>query len=159
MSITRLVASFFVLFALFSFLYTFAPDRKLKRREVISGALFTVGWIVVSYSFAYYVDKFANYANTYGGLGGIIILMLWFYLTGWVILLAVKLMVYSTIIEPVTIIPAMNTSSCSIIKRNRGYFMSNNKKNHNNKSNNKQKSSSHPKHKTSSSANGHNSYH
>ncbi|MDG2794184.1 YihY/virulence factor BrkB family protein, partial [Vibrio parahaemolyticus] len=87
-SITRLVASFFVLFALFSFLYTFAPDRKLKRREVISGATFaTVGWIVVSYSFAYYVDKFANYANTYGGLGGIIILMLWFYLTGWVILL------------------------------------------------------------------------
>ncbi|WP_444508861.1 YhjD/YihY/BrkB family envelope integrity protein, partial [Enterobacter mori] len=66
-SITRLVASFFVLFALFSFLYTFAPDRKLKRRDVISGALFaTVGWIVVSYSFAYYVDKFANYANTYG---------------------------------------------------------------------------------------------
>ena len=42
---------------------------------------------MVSYSFAYYVDKFANYANTYGGLGGIIILMLWFYLTGWVILL------------------------------------------------------------------------
>jgi len=33
------------------------------------------------------VDKFANYANTYGGLGGIIILMLWFYLTAWVILL------------------------------------------------------------------------
>ncbi|MBJ8031271.1 YihY/virulence factor BrkB family protein [Bacillus cereus group sp. N21] len=87
-SIIRLVASFLVLFALFSFLYTFAPDRKLKRREVISGALFaTVGWILVSYSFAYYVDKFANYANTYGGLGGIIILMLWFYLTAWVILL------------------------------------------------------------------------
>ncbi|GAB6446158.1 YihY/virulence factor BrkB family protein [Bacillus cereus] len=87
-SITRLVSSFFVLFALFSFLYTFAPDRKLKRREVVSGALFaTIGWIVVSYSFAYYVDKFANYANTYGGLGGIIVLMLWFYLTGWVILL------------------------------------------------------------------------
>ena len=62
-----------MLFALFSFLYTFAPDRKLKRREVISGALFaTVGWIVVS--FAYYVDKFANYANTiHGGLGGIIL--------------------------------------------------------------------------------------
>ena len=33
------------------------------------------------------LDKFANYTNTYGGLGGIIILMLWFYLTGWVILL------------------------------------------------------------------------
>lgn len=32
-SIMRLVASFFVLFALFSFLYTFAPDRKLKKKR------------------------------------------------------------------------------------------------------------------------------
>ncbi|MGH0590365.1 YihY/virulence factor BrkB family protein [Bacillus mycoides] len=87
-SIARLVASFLVLFALFSFLYTFAPNRKLRRREIVPGALLaTVGWVVVSYVFAYYVGEFANYANTYGGLGGVIILMLWFYLTAWVILL------------------------------------------------------------------------
>ena len=36
-SITRLVASFFVLFALFSFLYTFAPDRKLKEEKLFQG--------------------------------------------------------------------------------------------------------------------------
>ncbi|KEK19326.1 ribonuclease BN [Bacillus manliponensis] len=87
-SAVRLVASFFVLFGLFSFLYKFAPNKHLERREVISGALFaTVGWIVVSYSFAFYVERFGNYATTYGGLGGIIVLMLWFYLTAWVILL------------------------------------------------------------------------
>ncbi|MCM3735853.1 YihY/virulence factor BrkB family protein [Bacillus cytotoxicus] len=87
-SIVRLLLSFLVLFGLFSFLYKFAPNRKVKRREVMTGALFaTVGWIVVSYSFAYYVDNFGNYSTTYGSLGGIIILILWFYLTGWVILL------------------------------------------------------------------------
>lgn len=86
-SIIWLVVSFFVLFVLFSFLYIFVLDWKLKRREVILGVLFViVGWIVVFYLFVYYVDKFVNYVNIYGGFGGIIILMLWFYLIGWVIL-------------------------------------------------------------------------
>lgn len=87
-SIVRLLLSFLVLFGLFCFLYKFAPNRHVKRREVVTGALFaTIGWIVASYSFAFYVDNFANYSNTYGSLGAIIILILWFYLTGWVILL------------------------------------------------------------------------
>jgi len=69
-------------------------------------------------------------------------------------------MVYSIIIERVTIIPVMKSDFLfHNNKEQGGYFMSNNKKNHNNKNNNKQKSSSHPKHKTSGSANGHNSYH
>jgi membrane protein len=87
-SIVRLLLSFLVLFGLFCFLYKFAPNRHVKRREVITGALFaTIGWIVASYLFAFYVDHFGNYSNTYGSLGAIIILILWFYLTGWVILL------------------------------------------------------------------------
>lgn len=84
----RLLMSFVVLFVVLSFLYKFAPNRKVSPKEVVSGALFAaVGWVVVSYLFAFYVDHFGNYSNTYGGLGGIIILMLWFYLTAWVILL------------------------------------------------------------------------
>ncbi|MDC2865394.1 MULTISPECIES: YihY/virulence factor BrkB family protein [unclassified Bacillus (in: firmicutes)] len=87
-SIVRLLLSFLVLFGLFCFLYKFAPNRHVKRKEVMTGALFAaIGWIVVSYSFAFYVDNFGNYSTTYGSLGGIIILILWFYLTGWVILL------------------------------------------------------------------------
>jgi membrane protein len=87
-SVIRLLLSFLVILVVFSFLYKFAPNRHLKPMEVISGALFaTTGWMSVSYLFAYYVDNFGNYSNTYGSIGGIIILMLWFYLTGWVILL------------------------------------------------------------------------
>nr|WP_247739347.1 YihY/virulence factor BrkB family protein [Bacillus sp. 165] len=87
-SILRLLFSFLVILIIFSFLYKLAPNRKLKPMEVISGALFaTGGWITVSYLFAYYVDNFGNYSTTYGSIGGIIILMLWFYLTGWVVLL------------------------------------------------------------------------
>ncbi|UOY91688.1 YihY/virulence factor BrkB family protein [Ectobacillus sp. JY-23] len=87
-SLVRLLLSFLVLFMAFSFLYKFAPNLHVRRSEVMSGALFaSVGWVSVSYLFALYVDLFGNYANTYGGLGGIIILMLWFYLTAWVILI------------------------------------------------------------------------
>jgi membrane protein len=86
--IFRFLLSFIVLFVVFSFLYKFAPNRKVRPKEVVSGALFaSIGWILVSYLFAFYVDKFSNYSTTYGSLGGIIILMLWFYLTAWVILL------------------------------------------------------------------------
>jgi membrane protein len=62
------------------------------------GAAFaSVGWVVVSYLFAFYVERFGNYASTYGSLGGIIVLMLWFYFTAWVILLGGELnaMIYS----------------------------------------------------------------
>lgn len=94
----RLVLSFFVLFIVFAFLYKFAPNRKLYPIEVMPGAAFaSVGWVVVSYLFAYYVERFGHYSTTYGSLGGIIVLMLWFYLTAWVILLGGELnaMIYS----------------------------------------------------------------
>ncbi|WP_379971004.1 YihY/virulence factor BrkB family protein [Ectobacillus sp. sgz5001026] len=94
----RLVLSFFVLFFVFAFLYKFAPNRKLHPKEVMPGAAFaSVGWVVVSYLFAFYVERFGNYASTYGSLGGIIVLMLWFYFTAWVILLGGELnaMIYS----------------------------------------------------------------
>lgn len=87
-SVVRLFVSFLILFLTFAFVYKFAPNQRLRPREVVSGALFaTFGWVIVSYLFAFYVEHFGNYANTYGGLGGIIILMLWFYLTAWVVLL------------------------------------------------------------------------
>ncbi|MFD3448196.1 YihY/virulence factor BrkB family protein [Microbacteriaceae bacterium 4G12] len=86
--IIRLLLSFLVLSGVFSFLYKFAPNRHLHPSEVMTGAIFaSVGWVVVSYLFAFYVDSFSNYAHTYGSLGAIIILILWFYLTAWVILL------------------------------------------------------------------------
>jgi len=84
----RWVLSSLVLFLMFLILYRVFPNLKLKRRIVLPGALFaTVGWIVGSFGFSYYVNNFANYSNTYGSLGGIIILMLWFYMLAFVIIL------------------------------------------------------------------------
>lgn len=61
-------------------------------KDVLVGALFaTIGWIVTSLAFSYYVASFASYTSMYGSLGGIIILMVWFYLSGMIIVLGGEL--------------------------------------------------------------------
>ncbi len=84
----RWVISFIVLLIVFSCLYYFAPNKNLHWKEVFTGSIFaTLGWIFVSTAFSYYVGNFGNFQATYGSLGGIIVLMVWFYLTGMIILI------------------------------------------------------------------------
>jgi membrane protein len=65
----------------------FGPDAEQDWAWVTPGAaLGTVLWLAVSLAFKVYVTNFANYNETYGSLGGIIVLMLWFYLSGLAIL-------------------------------------------------------------------------
>ncbi|EID42906.1 YihY/virulence factor BrkB family protein [Parageobacillus thermoglucosidasius] len=84
----RWVISSLILFAVFTTLYYFAPNKKLRCANVVRGAIFaTIGWIITSLAFSYYVNHFAHYAAMYGSLGGMIILMVWFYLSGMIIVL------------------------------------------------------------------------
>lgn len=84
----RWLVSVIILCIVFSGLYFIAPNKHLKISEVYPGALFaTVGWIVVSLAFSYYVGNFGHYSVTYGSLGGVIVLLIWFYLTGFIIIL------------------------------------------------------------------------
>ncbi|HSK39911.1 MAG TPA: YihY/virulence factor BrkB family protein [Arenibaculum sp.] len=74
-------------------LYRYGPDRDRARWEWVSwGAVFaTVVWILGSIAFSIYVANFGNYNETYGSFGAIIILLLWFNLTAYVILLGAEL--------------------------------------------------------------------
>lgn len=84
----RWAISSFILFSVFTYIYYFAPNKKLKMNEVMLGSIFaTIGWAAVSLAFSYYVNHFGNYSAMYGSIGGIIILMIWFYLSGMIILL------------------------------------------------------------------------
>jgi membrane protein len=77
----------FILLAL-ELLYFIAPNSKQRWRETTPGALFALGvWLLVSFGFKFYVVRFGNYDATYGTLGGVMVLMLWLYLTGVAILL------------------------------------------------------------------------
>lgn len=78
----------FVLLA-FGLIYYYAPDVKDSSWHwVTPGAIVGVAlWLLVSFGFSLYLSYFNSYSSTYGSLGAVIILMLWFYLTGAAILI------------------------------------------------------------------------
>ncbi|MBP2025352.1 YihY/virulence factor BrkB family protein [Peptoniphilus stercorisuis] len=76
----------------FALLYKYSPSynyrNKLKLKTIIPGALFaTIGTIVVTKLFSFYVGNFGNYSVTYGSIGGMIILLVWLWLMSLIILL------------------------------------------------------------------------
>ncbi|MCM3694443.1 YihY/virulence factor BrkB family protein [Neobacillus niacini] len=84
----RLVISALILFLIFTGLYWIAPNVKLRCRSAFPGAGFaTVGWILSSYALSFYVSKFNNFSLTYGSIGAIIVLLIWLYISGFIIIL------------------------------------------------------------------------
>lgn len=62
-------------------------DPRLTIVSVFPGAIFaTSGWLVLTYVFSFYINNFGNYSATYGSIGGVIILMLWLYFTGMILI-------------------------------------------------------------------------
>lgn len=91
-SIVRIVLPFIIVLLAFMVLYTLAPNVKIKISSVIPGAVFaTIVFIVGSFLFGYYVSNFSNYSKTYGSIAGIIILMLWLYITGFIIIIGAEI--------------------------------------------------------------------
>ncbi|WP_347550972.1 YihY/virulence factor BrkB family protein [Pseudalkalibacillus hwajinpoensis] len=81
--ILRWVIAVGIMACILAALYHFAPNKHFPFKEVIIGAIVaTIGWQIISLAFSFYISNFGNYSATYGSLGGVIILMLWFYLTG-----------------------------------------------------------------------------
>jgi membrane protein len=74
-------------------LYRYGPSRKFARWTWISpGALMGVLiWMIGSAGFSLYVSRFAAYNEMYGTLGGVVVLLMWLYLTCFVIMLGGEL--------------------------------------------------------------------
>jgi membrane protein len=74
-------------------LYRVAPDRDDPEfRWVSVGAVVaTVTWIAASVCFSLYVDNFGSYNKTYGALAGVVVLLLWLWLTMYVVLLGAEI--------------------------------------------------------------------
>lgn len=76
-----------MIFTVFSLLYWLVPDTKLRFKSIIPGSVFaTLGWILTSLAFSFYISNFGSYANTYGSIAGIIILIMWLYLSAIILL-------------------------------------------------------------------------
>ncbi|WP_078412531.1 YihY/virulence factor BrkB family protein [Priestia abyssalis] len=88
LKVLRWLIAIAVMIVILAVLYRLAPNKHYPFKHVIPGAVTaTIIWQFISLGFSFYVSQFGNYSATYGSLGGVIILMLWFFLTGFALVL------------------------------------------------------------------------
>ena len=77
----------------FAVVYYWAPGVRKRRWRWLTpgGAVGIVGWVLVSLGFRLYLHYFNFYSITYGSLGAVIILLMWFYITGFMLLLGAEI--------------------------------------------------------------------
>ena len=72
--------------------YYFAPDAEQDWIWITPGSVLATGlWIVASLVFKFYIANFAQYNETYGTIGGVMVLLLWFYVSGIALLIGAEL--------------------------------------------------------------------
>jgi membrane protein len=74
-------------------LYRYGPSRARARFQWISpGAIgATILWLIGSIAFSLYVRYFGSYDKTFGSLGAVVILLMWFYISAYVVCLGAEL--------------------------------------------------------------------
>ena len=82
-----------VVILLLSLLYRIAPDAELREAGWITpGAVLALAvWILTSLGFTAYVGNFGSYNATYGAIGGVIVFLIWLWITNAAILLGAEL--------------------------------------------------------------------
>lgn len=100
--------SWLVIYFFIKIIYAMAPDKKIPSRNVTGGAIFTtIGWILITSIYSYYIEKYANYSIFYGGLANIVVLMLWVYLLSYIFVIGMA-MNYHEELERTGIIDVQN---------------------------------------------------
>lgn len=91
--LVRWSAAVSVLFAGVGVLYRFGPNRRAARVPWLStGAFFAVAsWAVISIAFSYYVANFGNYNQVYGSIGAVIAMLIWLWISSFLILVGAAL--------------------------------------------------------------------
>lgn len=88
----RTILSLMAMIIIFGLMFKYGPDKghkpRMKFKYTLPGAIFSsLGWVITSTIFSYYVNNFGNFSKTYGSLGGIIVLMLWLYMSSIIIII------------------------------------------------------------------------
>lgn len=87
-AILRVPLAVLVLMLMLASLYYFLPNVKQKWRFITPGSVLAVlAWLAASWGFRVYVANFGSYAKTYGALGTVIVLLVWLYLSGLMVIL------------------------------------------------------------------------
>jgi membrane protein len=91
--IGRFVLLAAVVMVVLALIYRVAPDRDDPQWRWVSwGAVIaTVIWIVASILFSVFVSRFGSYQETYGALAGVIVLLMWLFISGFIVLLGAEI--------------------------------------------------------------------
>ena len=90
--ILRFVPITLLFFCILLFLYSVVPNKRIAIRQVIPGAIAAaVSWLIASIGFSFYVENMARYSLLYGSIGAVIVLMIWLYLTGIILIMGAEL--------------------------------------------------------------------
>jgi membrane protein len=88
----RLPVAGLLMMSLWACIYYFLPDVEQKFRFITPGSVVGVLiWVIASYGFSFYVSRFGKYDATYGALGGVIVLLLWMWISSQVLLLGAEI--------------------------------------------------------------------
>lgn len=92
----RTILTLVFMVIIFALLYKFAPSQKGSLQigfiESLPGAIFaSIGWVISSLAFSYFVNNFGNYSKTYGSLAAIVLLLIWLYMSSVIIMMGGEL--------------------------------------------------------------------
>lgn len=77
----------FLLVLALAVIYFFTPDVEHEWKWISPGAVVAIPcWLIMSLCFSFYINNFGSYDKTYGSIGAVIVLLLWLYLSGLIIL-------------------------------------------------------------------------
>ena len=91
-NILRYVIVIVMMIIIFAMIYKLTPAKRIKFKNVLPGAIVsTIGWLVVSLGFSFYVNNFSHYSRFYGSIWTVFVLMIWLFITSIVFIFGVEL--------------------------------------------------------------------
>ena len=76
----------------FVYLYRIVPNKEYTFFDHLPGALFSsLGWIIFSYVYSFYIDNFAGSTYFYGSLTTVVLLMLWIYICMYILFMGAEI--------------------------------------------------------------------
>lgn len=90
-SYLRFIVLGVVMFLLLTVLYMLAQGQRRPLKEVVPGvATSLAAWMALSIAFSYYVEHFSNYSVLYGSIATVVVLLLWLYMSGTVLIMGAE---------------------------------------------------------------------
>ncbi|SCJ31010.1 YihY family inner membrane protein [uncultured Clostridium sp.] len=87
-NLIRYIMVLTIMICIFAGIYRYTPAKRISWREAFPGAIVsTIGWVIVSLGFSFYINNFSNYSRLYGSLGAVFVLMTWLYISSIILIL------------------------------------------------------------------------